>query len=113
MSKSNVKLLCHSSEKVSSRKININFYFVQLYLDTNRPEKEVHSPIVGVEMYSKNDETEKIQKHAVVLKEPKLLGYIETELKLRSLTKWDKLYQKVVVLLWRLPSSDETLLQKS
>ena len=24
---------------------------IQVYLDKNRPEKEVHSPIVGVEMY--------------------------------------------------------------
>ena len=40
----------------------------------NRPEEEVHSPIVGVEMYSKDDPKVKIRKHAVVLKESKALG---------------------------------------
>ena len=49
-------------------------YFAQLYLDTNRPEKDVYRPIVGVEMYSNDDPKVKIQKHAVVLKESKLLG---------------------------------------
>ena len=40
----------------------------------NRPEEEVHSPIVGVEMYSKDDPKVKIRKHAVVLKESKVIG---------------------------------------
>ena len=50
-----------------------------MYLDKNRPEKEVHSPIVGVEMYDGarvyDPETCRIQKHAVVLKDQKLLGF--------------------------------------
>ena len=49
---------------------------VHFCLDTNRPKEEVHSPIVGVEMYSKNDQTVKIQKHAVLLNDLTLTGYI-------------------------------------
>ena len=59
---------------VRKRKFLEQTYFVQLHLDTNRLEEEVHSPIVGVEMYSKDDQNVKIQKHAVVLKTPKQLG---------------------------------------
>ena len=51
----------------------------QVYLDNNRPEKEVHSPIVGVEMYDgvgvHDPEKCKLQKHAVTLKDHKLLGF--------------------------------------
>ena len=47
---------------------------VHLYLDINRPEENVHSPIVGVELYYKDDQNVEIKKHAVLLKEAKLLG---------------------------------------
>ena len=50
-----------------------------VYLDTNRPEEEVQSPIVGVEMYNGNEVFDpqkfKIQKHAVVLEDHKQLGF--------------------------------------
>ena len=48
--------------------------FAQLYLDTKRPEKKVHSPIVGVEFYFKDDQNVEIKKHAVVLNNLKPLG---------------------------------------
>ena len=44
--------------------------FTQVYLDTNRPENQVHAPIVVVELWSNLE----IQQHAVVLKDPKLSG---------------------------------------
>ena len=50
-----------------------------MYLDNNQQKKKVHSPIVGVEMYDGDEvydpTTCKIQKHAVVLSDNKLLGF--------------------------------------
>ena len=52
-----------------------------VYLDTGRrPEEEVQSPIVGVEMYDGNEVYNpkkcKIQKHMVVLKDYKQWGFL-------------------------------------
>ena len=71
-----MKRLCHFLEKVSFLK---QTPLVYVYLDKNRPEEEVQSPIVGVEMYDGNEvydpEKCKIQKHAVVLKDHKQWGF--------------------------------------
>ena len=66
-----MKLLCRLSEKVSKQS---EIFYSSVYLDTNRPKNQVHSPIVVVEFYLKDDPNVKIQQHAVVLKDPKLSG---------------------------------------
>ena len=64
---------------VKKSKFSMQKRLVQVYLDKNRPEKDVHSPIVGVEMYDGvkvyDPETCTLQKHAVVLRDHKLLGF--------------------------------------
>ena len=70
------KLLSHFLEKVSFLKQK---RLVYVYLDKNRPEEKVQSPIVGVEMYEGNEVYDpkkcKIYKHAVVLKDHKQWGF--------------------------------------
>ena len=48
--------------------------FSQRYIDTNRAEEEVHSPIIIVEFYFNADPNAEIKQHAVVLKDSKLMG---------------------------------------
>ena len=71
-----MKPLCHLSEKVSFKPKNAQF---KCFPDNNLPEKEVHSPVAGVEMYDGvgvyDPEIFELQKHAVVLKDHKLLGF--------------------------------------
>ena len=70
MLKLTMKLLCHFLKKVSFLKQK---RLVYVYLDKNRPEEKVQSPIVGLEIY--DPKKCNIEGHAVVFDDHKQWGF--------------------------------------